>query len=103
MHLLQKTSYLWILAVGTYRFSSVSFSLHKDQDQINSHSLSLEQRYTSDLSVTKDLARHQLFCSDSSRKKRVTGIFIIQDLIPPYLMVIGIHILIRLKGNEVNG
>ena len=71
VHLLPKTSHLWILAVGTYRYSSVSFSLHKDQDQINAHSLSLEQRYTSDLSVTKDLARHQLFSSDSSSKKRV--------------------------------
>lgn len=70
VHLLPKTSHLWILAVGTCRYSIVSFSLHKDQDQINAHSLSLEERYISDLSVTKDLARHQLFSSDSSSKKR---------------------------------
>jgi DNA-directed RNA polymerase subunit beta' len=69
VHLLPKTSHLWILAVSTCRYSIVSFSLHKDQDQINAHSLSLEERYISDLSVTKDLARHQLFSSDSSRKK----------------------------------
>lgn len=55
VHLLPKTSHLWILAVGTCRYSIVSFSLHKDQDQINAHSLSLEERYISDLSVTKVL------------------------------------------------
>nr|YP_004769802.1 RNA polymerase beta' subunit [Wolffiella lingulata]AEK94415.1 RNA polymerase beta' subunit [Wolffiella lingulata] len=70
VHLLPKTSHLWILAVGTSRYSIVSFSLHKDQDQINAHSLSLEERYISDLAVTKDLARHQLFSSDSSSKKK---------------------------------
>lgn len=70
VHLLPKTSHLWILAVGTCRYSIVSFSLHKDQDQINAHSLSLEERYISDLSVTKDLARHQLFSSDFSSKKK---------------------------------
>nr|YP_004769620.1 RNA polymerase beta' subunit [Spirodela polyrhiza]QHB79351.1 RNA polymerase beta' subunit [Spirodela polyrhiza] len=70
VHLLPKTSHLWILAVGTCRYSIVSFSLHKDQDQINAHSLSLEERYISDLSVTKDLGRDPLFSSDSSSKKR---------------------------------
>nr|QJF46666.1 RNA polymerase beta'' subunit [Zantedeschia rehmannii] len=75
-HLLLKTNHLWILTVGTCRSSIVCFSLHKDQDQINVHSFSLEERnsleerYTSDLSVTNDPARHKLFSSDSSSKKK---------------------------------
>nr|YP_010549410.1 RNA polymerase beta'' subunit [Anubias barteri]UYL25811.1 RNA polymerase beta'' subunit [Anubias barteri]UYL25895.1 RNA polymerase beta'' subunit [Anubias barteri] len=69
VHLLPKTSHLWILAVGTCRSSIVCFSLHKDQDQINVHSFSLEERYISDLSVTNDPARHKLFSSYSSSKK----------------------------------
>nr|YP_009967332.1 RNA polymerase beta'' subunit [Carlephyton glaucophyllum]QIS89419.1 RNA polymerase beta'' subunit [Carlephyton glaucophyllum] len=70
VHLLPKTSHLWILAVGTCRSSIVRFSLHKDQDQINVHSFSLEERYISDLSVTNDPTRHKLFSSDSSSKKK---------------------------------
>nr|YP_010459208.1 RNA polymerase beta'' subunit [Arisaema flavum]UUC02450.1 RNA polymerase beta'' subunit [Arisaema flavum] len=70
VHLLPKTSHLWILAVGTCRSSIVCFSLHKDQDQINVHSFSLEERYISDLSVTNDPTRHKLFSSDSSSKKK---------------------------------
>nr|YP_010424199.1 RNA polymerase beta'' subunit [Philodendron hederaceum]USH58549.1 RNA polymerase beta'' subunit [Philodendron hederaceum]UZA66458.1 RNA polymerase beta'' subunit [Philodendron hederaceum] len=70
VHLLPKTSHLWILAVGTRRSSIICFSLHKDQDQINAHSFSLEERYISDLSVTNDPARYKLFSSDSSSKKK---------------------------------
>nr|YP_010047375.1 RNA polymerase beta'' subunit [Homalomena occulta]QPK41932.1 RNA polymerase beta'' subunit [Homalomena occulta] len=70
VHLLPKTSHLWILAVGTCRSSIICFSLHKDQDQINAHSFSLEERYISDLSVTNDPARYKLFSSDSSSKKK---------------------------------
>nr|YP_010625390.1 RNA polymerase beta'' subunit [Aglaonema hybrid cultivar]WBG68953.1 RNA polymerase beta'' subunit [Aglaonema hybrid cultivar]WBG69039.1 RNA polymerase beta'' subunit [Aglaonema hybrid cultivar]WBG69125.1 RNA polymerase beta'' subunit [Aglaonema hybrid cultivar]WBG73106.1 RNA polymerase beta'' subunit [Aglaonema hybrid cultivar] len=70
VHLLPKTSHLWILAVGTCRSSIVCFSLHKDQDQINVHSFSLEEGYISDLSVTNDPARHKLFSSNFSSKKK---------------------------------
>nr|YP_009709577.1 RNA polymerase beta'' subunit [Symplocarpus nipponicus]QEX51431.1 RNA polymerase beta'' subunit [Symplocarpus nipponicus] len=70
VHLLPKTSHLWILAVGTCRPSIVSFSLHKDQDQMNAHSFSPEERYISDLSMTNDSARHKLFSSDHSSKKK---------------------------------
>ncbi|RCU38141.1 hypothetical protein DVA76_17900, partial [Acinetobacter baumannii] len=45
------------------------FSLHKDQDQMNVHSLSVERRYISDLSVINDRVRHKLFSSDTSGKK----------------------------------
>nr|YP_009942834.1 RNA polymerase beta'' subunit [Pseudowintera colorata]QOD40341.1 RNA polymerase beta'' subunit [Pseudowintera colorata] len=69
VHLLPKTSHLWILSGGPCRSSIVPFSLHKDQDQMNIHSLSVEQRESSDLSVTNDRARHKLFSSDPSGKK----------------------------------
>ena len=69
VHLLPKTSHLWILSGGPCRSSIVPFSLHKDQDQMNVHSLSVERRYISDLSVTNDRVRHKLLSSDPSGKK----------------------------------
>lgn len=50
VHLLPKTSHLWILAGGLCRSNIVSFSLHKDQDQMNANSFSLEERYIFDRS-----------------------------------------------------
>nr|YP_009234545.1 RNA polymerase beta'' subunit [Euptelea pleiosperma]AMD08263.1 RNA polymerase beta'' subunit [Euptelea pleiosperma] len=70
VHLLPKTSHLWILSGGPCRSSIVPFSLHKDQDQMNVHSLSADRRYISNLPVTNDKARHKLFSSDSSGKKK---------------------------------
>nr|QKV44353.1 RNA polymerase beta'' subunit [Daphniphyllum macropodum] len=69
VHLLPKTSHLWILSGGSSRSSVVPFSLHKDQDQMNVHSLSVERRYISNLSVTDDQVRHKLFSSYLSGKK----------------------------------
>nr|QVV24605.1 RNA polymerase beta'' subunit [Agapanthus praecox] len=67
VHLLPKTSHLWILAGGPCRSSIVSFSLHKDQDQMNVHSFSVDEKYISDLSTTNDRVRHKLL--DPSGKK----------------------------------
>nr|WAW81979.1 RNA polymerase beta'' subunit [Speirantha gardenii] len=69
VHLLPKTSHLWILAGGPCRSSIVSFSLHKDQDQMNVHSFSVDERYSSDLSITKDRVRHKLLDPSGTRKK----------------------------------
>nr|YP_009179943.1 DNA-directed RNA polymerase beta'' chain [Bletilla striata]ALL52996.1 DNA-directed RNA polymerase beta'' chain [Bletilla striata] len=60
VHLLPKTSHLWILAGGLCRSNIVSFSLHKDQDKMNANSFSLEERYIFDLSLTNDQVRHKL-------------------------------------------
>nr|YP_010415169.1 RNA polymerase beta'' subunit [Coptis deltoidea]URX56433.1 RNA polymerase beta'' subunit [Coptis deltoidea]WCJ53341.1 RNA polymerase beta'' subunit [Coptis deltoidea]WCJ53426.1 RNA polymerase beta'' subunit [Coptis omeiensis]WCJ53511.1 RNA polymerase beta'' subunit [Coptis omeiensis] len=70
VHLLPKTSHLWILSGVPYRASIVPFSIHKDQDQINIYSLSAERKYISNLSVTNDQMRHKLFRSDPSGKKK---------------------------------
>nr|YP_009862523.1 RNA polymerase beta'' subunit [Aphanamixis polystachya]QKD75729.1 RNA polymerase beta'' subunit [Aphanamixis polystachya] len=80
VHLLPKTSHLWILSGGSCGSSVVSFSFHKDQDQMNIHSLSVERRDISSLSlsVNNDQARHKLFSSYFSAKKE-GGIFEIPD------------------------
>nr|AWI72566.1 RNA polymerase beta chain [Dischidia albida] len=67
VHLLTKTSHLWILLGGPCRSSPVSLSLYKDQDQTSTHSLSVKQRYTSSLSVTK---RDKFFSSGFYGKKK---------------------------------
>lgn len=69
VHLLPKTSHLWILAGGLCRSSIVSFSLHKDQDQMNVHSFSVDERYISDLSITNDRVRHKLLDPSGTGKK----------------------------------
>nr|YP_010152099.1 RNA polymerase beta'' subunit [Ilex chapaensis]QQW49270.1 RNA polymerase beta'' subunit [Ilex chapaensis]QSM34693.1 RNA polymerase beta'' subunit [Ilex asprella var. tapuensis] len=76
VHLLPKTSHLWILLGQPCRSSLVSPSLHKDQDQMNAHSLSVKRRAISNLSVTNNQVRHKFFRSDFSGKK--------EDRIPDY-------------------
>nr|QWY25625.1 RNA polymerase beta'' subunit [Primulina tenuituba] len=69
VHLLPKTSHLWILLGGTCRSSLVSLSLHKDQDQMSAHSRSVKRRFTSNLSGTNDQSRQKFFTSDFFDKK----------------------------------
>nr|YP_009938704.1 RNA polymerase beta'' subunit [Mitrasacme pygmaea]QNV46937.1 RNA polymerase beta'' subunit [Mitrasacme pygmaea] len=71
VHLLPKTSHLWILLGGLCKSSLVSLSLHKDQDQVNAQSLSVKRRYTSNLSITNDRGKHKPFSSDFYDKKKV--------------------------------
>nr|WCD58759.1 RNA polymerase beta'' subunit [Primula sp. WZ-2023a] len=67
VHLLPKTSHLWILSGGPRRSSLASFSLHKDQDQTSAHSLSVtgKRRSISNPSLTN----HKLVSSGFSDKK----------------------------------
>nr|YP_010635851.1 RNA polymerase beta'' subunit [Rhynchotechum vestitum]WBQ48236.1 RNA polymerase beta'' subunit [Rhynchotechum vestitum] len=76
VHLLPKTSHLWILLGGPCRSSLVSLSLHKDQDQMSAHSRSVKRRSTSNLAGTNDQSRQKLFTSDFFGKK--------EDRIPDY-------------------
>nr|YP_010319586.1 RNA polymerase beta'' subunit [Aristolochia hainanensis]UJI65573.1 RNA polymerase beta'' subunit [Aristolochia hainanensis] len=75
VHLLPKTSHLWILSGDPCRSNIVPFSPHRDQDQMNVHSLPVEQRYISGLSVTNDRVRHKLFSSDPFGKKVDRGFY----------------------------
>nr|YP_010737779.1 RNA polymerase beta'' subunit [Euphorbia royleana]WEQ71916.1 RNA polymerase beta'' subunit [Euphorbia royleana] len=74
VHLLPKTSHLWILSGCSCRSSIVAFSLHKDQDQMNLHSLSVKRRESSSPSLSNDplkndQVKHQFFSSDLVAKK----------------------------------
>nr|QAX91699.1 DNA-directed RNA polymerase beta'' subunit [Diapensia purpurea] len=69
VHLLPKTSHLWILSGEPCRSSLASFSLYKDQDQTSAHSISLRRRSISNPSLTNDHAREKVFRSDFSGKK----------------------------------
>nr|YP_009388650.1 RNA polymerase beta'' subunit [Cistanthe longiscapa]APO15164.1 RNA polymerase beta'' subunit [Cistanthe longiscapa] len=71
VHLLPKTSHLWILSGRPYRSSVGTFSLHKDQDQTNVHSLSFEQRYIFNSSVTNDQVKEKLWDPSSKKKDRI--------------------------------
>nr|QVL26876.1 RNA polymerase beta'' subunit [Sphenodesme mollis] len=73
VHLLPKTSHLWILLGEPRRSSLVSLSIHKDQDQM---SPSVKRRSTSNLSGTNDQSREKFFTSGFSGKK--------EDRIPDY-------------------
>jgi DNA-directed RNA polymerase subunit beta' len=69
VHLLPKTSHLWVLAGSPCRSDRVSFSVHKDQDQMNVDFFSIEERYISDLSKTNNQLRHKLL--DTSNKGKI--------------------------------
>ena len=69
VHLLPKTSHLWIVSGGPCKLNAASFLLHKDQDQMRVYSRSVEQRASSNLSVTNDQVRQKFFSSDFSGKK----------------------------------
>nr|YP_010724687.1 RNA polymerase beta'' subunit [Tigridia pavonia]WDW31900.1 RNA polymerase beta'' subunit [Tigridia pavonia] len=71
VHLLPKTSHLWILAGGPCRSSIVSFSLHKDQDQMNVQSFSVEERYISDLSITNDRVKQKLLDISDQKDREI--------------------------------
>nr|YP_009771249.1 RNA polymerase beta'' subunit [Smithia erubescens]QIT01951.1 RNA polymerase beta'' subunit [Smithia erubescens] len=58
IHILPKTSYLWILSGKSYRWSALFFSLFKDQDQINTHYRSLGERSNSNTYVKKESMSH---------------------------------------------
>nr|YP_010499840.1 RNA polymerase beta'' subunit [Rheum spiciforme]UWT59841.1 RNA polymerase beta'' subunit [Rheum spiciforme] len=66
VHLLPKTSHLWILAGRPHKSIVAPRSLHKDQDQTSAHFLSVEQRYISNSSVTNVHTKRKFLSSDLS-------------------------------------
>nr|YP_010513378.1 RNA polymerase beta'' subunit [Clitoria mariana]UXL84949.1 RNA polymerase beta'' subunit [Clitoria mariana] len=69
VHILPKTSHLWILSGRSYRSSSISFSLHKDQDQMNIHSLSTGERNIRNLLISNDQIKQKFVSFNPSVKK----------------------------------
>nr|YP_009540195.1 RNA polymerase beta subunit-2 [Ricotia aucheri]AYQ22198.1 RNA polymerase beta subunit-2 [Ricotia aucheri] len=70
VHLLPKTSHLWILSGGSCGSSLILFSIHKDQDQMNIPFLSAEIKYISSLSVNNDQVSPKFLSSYFSDKKK---------------------------------
>uniref|UniRef100_UPI0031F46A0F RNA polymerase beta'' subunit n=1 Tax=Scurrula atropurpurea TaxID=1146880 RepID=UPI0031F46A0F len=68
VHLLPKTSHLWILSGGLCRSTVAPLLLHKDQDQMKVYSRSVERKFFSNLSVTNDQVRHKFFSFHFSGK-----------------------------------
>nr|YP_784060.1 RNA polymerase beta'' subunit [Pelargonium x hortorum]Q06FX1.1 RecName: Full=DNA-directed RNA polymerase subunit beta''; AltName: Full=PEP; AltName: Full=Plastid-encoded RNA polymerase subunit beta''; Short=RNA polymerase subunit beta'' [Pelargonium x hortorum]ABI17251.1 RNA polymerase beta' subunit 2 [Pelargonium x hortorum]AKF43136.1 RNA polymerase beta'' subunit [Pelargonium x hortorum] len=59
VHILPKTSHLWILLGDLCGSGPVLFSMYKDQDQMSIHSLSVQGRNTPSLSVNNDQLKHR--------------------------------------------
>nr|YP_010370356.1 RNA polymerase beta'' subunit [Macrochloa tenacissima]UOW78652.1 RNA polymerase beta'' subunit [Macrochloa tenacissima] len=68
---LPKTSHLWILSVSMCRSSIASFSLHKDQDQMNTYSFSVDGKYIFDLSMANDQVRHRLLDTFGKKDREI--------------------------------
>ncbi|MED6121194.1 DNA-directed RNA polymerase subunit beta'' [Stylosanthes scabra] len=68
---LPKTSHLWILSVSMCRSSIASFSLHKDQDQMNTYSFSVDGRYIFGLSMADDEVRHRLLDTFGKKDREI--------------------------------
>nr|YP_010330751.1 RNA polymerase beta'' subunit [Parietaria floridana]UNY33973.1 RNA polymerase beta'' subunit [Parietaria floridana] len=72
VHLLPKTSHLWILSGGSYRSSGVPFSIHKDQDQMNLYFRSSKGKSIFSFSVNtlkNDQGKDKFVTSSLSGKK----------------------------------
>nr|YP_009319719.1 RNA polymerase beta'' subunit [Salpinga maranonensis]APA18821.1 RNA polymerase beta'' subunit [Salpinga maranonensis] len=105
VHLLPKTSHLWILAGGSWRSSAVPFSLPKDQDQMNIFSLSVDRGSISIFSVNNDPLRYKLLRSYFSGKKKEDKIpnyseLIHWNLIYPAILHGNSHLLGKRRGNR---
>ena len=71
VHLLPKTSHLWVLAGSPCRSDKVTFSVHKDQDQMNVDSFSVEERYISDLTKTPNKVGYKLLDTTITSKEEI--------------------------------
>nr|UWV18986.1 RNA polymerase beta'' subunit [Coronilla valentina subsp. glauca] len=72
VHILPKTSHLWILSGNSRKSDAVSFSLIKDQDQMSIHSPSTAKRNISNFLVSNDQVRHTFFSFNTFGKKERT-------------------------------
>nr|YP_010223129.1 RNA polymerase beta'' subunit [Nanhaia speciosa]UCJ03241.1 RNA polymerase beta'' subunit [Nanhaia speciosa] len=75
VHILPKTSHLWILSGKSCRSDAIYFLLRKDQDQINIHSPSIGKRNISNLLVSNDQVKHKLLSFNTfGTKEKERGI-----------------------------
>nr|YP_010513729.1 RNA polymerase beta'' subunit [Tephrosia onobrychoides]UXL85300.1 RNA polymerase beta'' subunit [Tephrosia onobrychoides] len=69
VHVLPKTSHLWILSGKSYRIGLISFSFRQDQDQIHIHSTSTGEGNICNLLINNYQIRHPFLCFKPSGKK----------------------------------
>nr|QJQ79962.1 RNA polymerase beta'' subunit [Austrocallerya megasperma] len=81
VHILPKTSHLWILSGKSCRSDAISFLLRKDQDQINIHSPG--KRNISNLLVSNDQVKHKLLSLNTfgTKERRITDYSIFNQII----------------------
>nr|BEG71824.1 RNA polymerase beta'' subunit [Astragalus iranicus] len=83
VHILPKTSHLWILSGKSWRSDAIHFLLRKDQDQIHSNSLSTTKTNISNLSVSNDEVKNKLFNFNTfgTKERRITDYSIFNQIL----------------------
>eukprot|EP01018_Ginkgo_biloba_P040957 Gb_09032 [translate_table: standard] len=74
VHLILRTSYLWVLSGGLYESGVVPFPLYKDQDQVNIQFPLAKHKSLSDSSVNQDRVKHKSVDSNfSGKEEKISG------------------------------
>nr|YP_010832467.1 RNA polymerase beta'' subunit [Astragalus oxyglottis]WFG51904.1 RNA polymerase beta'' subunit [Astragalus oxyglottis] len=83
VHILPKTSHLWILSGKSCKSDAIHFLLRKDQDQIHSNSLSTTKTNISNLSVSNDEVKNKLFNFNTfgTKEKRISDYSIFNQIL----------------------
>nr|YP_010832239.1 RNA polymerase beta'' subunit [Astragalus sieversianus]WFG51676.1 RNA polymerase beta'' subunit [Astragalus sieversianus] len=83
VHILPKTSHLWILSGKSCRSDAIHFLLRKDQDQIHSNSISTTKTNISNLSVSNDEVKNKLFNFNTfgTKERRITDYSIFNQIL----------------------
>nr|YP_010566775.1 RNA polymerase beta subunit [Medicago rigiduloides]UZC32418.1 RNA polymerase beta subunit [Medicago rigiduloides] len=83
VHILPKTSHLWILSGKSCRSDTIHFLLRKDQDQINIDSLSTGKRNISNLLVSNDEVKLKLLSLKTfgTKEKGISNYSILNQMI----------------------
>nr|UCS40736.1 RNA polymerase beta'' subunit [Astragalus nuttallianus var. imperfectus] len=83
VHILPKTSHLWILSGKSCRSDAIHFLLRKDQDQIQSNSLSTTKTNISNRSVSNDEVKKKLFNFNTfgTKERKITDYSIFNQIL----------------------
>nr|UFA47178.1 RNA polymerase beta'' subunit [Oxytropis aciphylla] len=83
VHILPKTSHLWVLSGKSCRSDAIHFLLRKDQDQIHIHSLSTTKTNISNLSVSNDQVKNKLlnFNTFGTKERKITDYSIFNQIL----------------------
>nr|YP_010143552.1 RNA polymerase beta'' subunit [Halimodendron halodendron]QQL04759.1 RNA polymerase beta'' subunit [Halimodendron halodendron] len=83
VHILPKTSHLWILSGKSCRSDAIHFLLRKDQDQIHIHSLSTGKINISNPLESNDQVKHKLFSFNTfgTKERGITDYSIFNKII----------------------